>query len=281
MRVTELPGAGVNVAGLDLRGPVPQETIDRLEKLFRDRHLLVVREQSLTASDQVRVSGWFGPVRISPKGPVAYVSNTRPDGLVPEGPLPFHSDMSFTESPLLGLSLYAIEVPSHGASTLFANAAAAVGRLPEPTRKKLEGRRVLNIAGYGSNFSTRRQEADCDPHEPRTYHPAISPHPVTGTPVIRANGLSTAHVEGMAHDESEHVLQETFDILYSADNVYEHHWQVGDFVVFDNIAIHHARRDFDATEPRTLRRVVLDEREPFSVSPEVTALYERAARQSD
>jgi taurine dioxygenase len=276
MRVSELPGTGVEIGDLDLSGPLADSVVSRLRKLFHDRHLLVARGQTLTADTQVRVSGWFGPVRTSGKGPIGYVSNTRPDGLVPEGPLPFHSDMSFTESPLLGISLYAIEVPGHGASTLFADAAAAVGCLPESTREKLEGRRVLNIAGYGSNFNGRRPEADCDPHEPRTYHAAISPHPVTGTPVIRANGLSTAHVEGLGEEESEAVLQQVFDTLYDTRNVYEHHWQAGDFVVFDNIAVHHARRDFDANEARTLRRVVLDEAEPFAVSPEVAALYERA-----
>jgi taurine dioxygenase len=276
MRASELPGTGVEISDLDLSGSLVDGTVNRLRELFHDRHLLVARSQTLTADTQVRVSSWFGPVRTAGKSPIAYVSNTRPDGLVPEGPLPFHSDMSFTESPLLGISLYAIEVPSHGASTLFANAAAAVGCLPESTREKLEGRRVLNVAGYGSNFSVRRREVDCDPHEPRTYHPAISPHPVTGTPVIRANGLSTAHVEGLGEEESEAVLQQVFDTLYDSGNVYEHHWHAGDFVVFDNIAIHHARRDFDATEARTLRRVVLDEGEPFPVSPELAALYERA-----
>jgi len=276
VNVTELPGAGAEITGLDLSGPVAEGTLRHLKQLFRDRHLLVARGQTLGADDQIRVSSWFGPVRTSGNGPIAYVSNTRPGGLVPEGPLPFHSDMSFTESPLLGISLYAIELPSRGASTLFANAAAAVGRLPASTREQLNGRRVLNIAGYGSNFSVRRQEADCDPLEPRFLHPAISAHPVTGTPVIRANGLSTACIEGLPEDESEALLQQVFDTLYDTGNVYEHHWHVGDFIVFDNIAIHHARRDFDASEPRTLRRVVLDQGDPYPVSPELAALYQRA-----
>lgn len=276
MRVSELPGAGAEITDLDLSGPVPEGAVRLLRQAFDDRHLLLARGQTLTADDQVRVSGWFGTVRTSGKGPIAYVSNARPDGLVPEGPLPFHSDMSFTESPLLGISLYAIEVPSRGTTTLFANAAAAVDRLPGPVRERLDGRRVLNIAGYGSGFSGRRREADCDPDEPRTYHAAISPHPVTGTPVIRANGLATAHVEGLAEEDSEELLQQVFGTLYDTANVYEHHWQVGDFLVFDNISIHHARRDFDATEARTLRRVVLDEGEPFPVSPAVAELYKRA-----
>lgn len=280
MRVTDLPGAGAEIAGLDLSGPLAEGVVDRLRQLFRERHLLVARQQTLSEDDQVRVSGWFGPVRTSGKGPTGYVSNTRSDGLVPEGPLPFHSDMSFTETPLLGISLYAIEVPARGTSTLFANAAAAVDRLPRRARAQLEGRRVLNIGGYGSNFSVRRREADCDPLEPRAHHPAISAHPVTGIPVIRANGLSTAHVEGLADEESEEVLQQVFDALYDTANVYEHHWQVGDLVVFDNIAVHHARRDFDGTAARTLRRVVLAEGEPFAPGPEVDAMYARAGRPS-
>ena len=41
--------------------------------------------------------------------------------------------------------------------------------------------------------------------------------------------------------------------MYAPDNVYEHTWQVGDLLVWDNLALQHAR---DAVNGRrTLRRV--------------------------
>ncbi|MDA8044934.1 MAG: TauD/TfdA family dioxygenase [Actinomycetota bacterium] len=276
MRVELLPGTGALVTGVDLRRDPDLSGKAQLQRLYRDRHLLVFRDQDLTDERHVEVAGWFGPVRVTDRGAIAYVSNVRPDGLVPEGPLPFHSDMSFTESPLLGISLHAMEVPRSGASTLFANAEAAAAGLGPTLAGHLAGRSVRNIAGYGEGFRGRRKEADCDPHEPRFDHPAMGPHPVTGQMVLRINGLSSSHLVGLDYQESDRILEEVFAVLYGQENVYEHHWRVGDLVVFDNIAVHHARRDFDSAERRTLRRVVLDVRPPMEVDPEVAALYRQA-----
>ncbi len=185
MSTEVLSGAGALISEIDLdQDPTPGER-DRFRQLFRDRHLLVFRDQDLSPERQAEVTGWFGPVRSSPAGSVGYVSNVRPDGLVPEGPLPFHSDMSFTEHPLLGISLHALEIPSQGASTLFANAVVAVDSLPEAVRSALAGRRIVNVAGYGANFGTRRREWECDPLEPRAEHPAIDIHHLSGRPVLK------------------------------------------------------------------------------------------------
>lgn len=277
MNAEVLRGAGALITDLDLAGDVPDYVVARLRDLYRDRHLLIFRDQDLSAERQVEVTGWFGPVRVTADGAVGYVSNVRPKGIVPEGPLPFHSDMSFTDRPVLGISLYALEIPTSGGSTRFANASAAVARLPLATRAALEGRKVLNIAGYGANFSGRRKERDCDPAEPRAEHPAIDVHAGSGRPVFRINGLSTAHIVGMPEADSDRLLDDVFGCLYRDDNVHEHHWRVGDYVVFDNVAVHHARGDFDAGEARTLQRVVIDDAPRFEPSAEVEALYRAAS----
>jgi taurine dioxygenase len=280
MNVGVLDGAGAAISALDLRDDPPAEIVRQLQQTYRERHLLVFRHQALSPERQTEVSGWFGPVRVTENGSVGYVSNVRADGLVPEGPLPFHSDMSFTEHPLLGISLHALEVPDQGASTHFANAVEAVRRLPEPVQGVLADRKVLNIAGYGANFAHRRRESECDPLEPRTEHPAIDIHPTTGERVLRVNSLSTSHVVGMNESESEDVLCEVFKVLYAAGNIYEHNWRVGDFLIFDNIALHHARADFNSAERRTLQRVVLADHGQFEVSPDLLALYEKASHSS-
>ena len=280
MRFEFLSGAGALVSDIDLGEKPAVAELDNLQEVYRDRYLLVFRNQALSPERQVEVTGWFGPIRVSEDGSVGYVSNVRPDGIVPEGPLPFHSDMSFTEHPLLGISLHALEVPLQGATTLFANAVAGVQRLPRSVQHALTGRRILNIAGYGASFGTRRREWECDPLEPRAEHPAIDTHPSSGRPVLRLNALSTSHVVGMAEADSEKVLEQVIGVLYDPANVYEHHWQVGDLLIFDNIALHHARADFDSGERRTLQRVVLAEHGPMAVSPQLAALYDRAQQRA-
>jgi len=269
---------GALISEINLGSDVSPAEIETLQGLYRDRHLLVFRDQVLSPERQVEVTGWFGEVRTSGATAVGYVSNVRPDGIVPEGRLPFHSDMSFTEHPLRGISLYALAVPGSGGSTRFADAVGAVTRLPTALREGLWHRTVLNIGGYGANFTGRRKAQECDPLEPRAEHPAIAVHAETGRPVLRVNGLSTSHIVGLSEEESDRQLDTVLRCLYDPAYVYEHHWQVGDYLVFDNIAVHHARGDFDSSEPRTLQRVVLADHDRFEPGPELLALYRQAAQ---
>ena len=48
----------------------------------------------------------------------------------------------------------------------------------------------------------------------------------------------------MDRDESEKLLQEMFDIVEDPAIIYEHHWRVGDLVMWDNLACLHARTDW-------------------------------------
>jgi taurine dioxygenase len=45
--------------------------------------------------------------------------------------------------------------------------------------------------------------------------------------------------------------------LYAPGNRYEHHWEPGDLVVWDNVGLQHARGAVGRGAPRTLRRIVI------------------------
>ena len=48
-----------------------------------------------------------------------------------------------------------------------------------------------------------------------------------------------------------------FDVLYAADNTFEHDWRTGDLVVWDNLATQHARESVIRQGPeRSLRKVI-------------------------
>jgi taurine dioxygenase len=71
--------------------------------------------------------------------------------------------------------------------------------------------------------------------------------------VLYITAMQTDSIVGCSEDESEALLGACWSTLYAPDNVYEHFWQVGDLVVWDNLALQHAR---DAVQGRrTLRRV--------------------------
>ena len=71
----------------------------------------------------------------------------------------------------------------------------------------------------------------------------------------------SAKIEGFSHDESEDALNQLFDISEDPEIVYEHHWRIGDLVVWDNWCSIHARNDFPREEPRLMRRLTIEGRE--------------------
>ena len=69
----------------------------------------------------------------------------------------------------------------------------------------------------------------------------------------------TSRVLGLSSEESDAFLDELYGHLYAPDNVYTHHWQRNDVIIWDNIALHHGRpRAIDLDTPRHLRRQCID-----------------------
>jgi alpha-ketoglutarate-dependent taurine dioxygenase len=124
------PVTSVEVSGLDLRQPISEADAAELRAVF-DRHaLLVFREPSLDADSQRRLVEAIGPV----PEPAHYISNVEPDGYRPEYALLWHSDFAFTPHPLLGISLYALEIGEGCVPTRFASTAYGAATVPVSLR---------------------------------------------------------------------------------------------------------------------------------------------------
>ena len=67
----------------------------------------------------------------------------------------------------------------------------------------------------------------------------------------------TREIEGLPRQESDALLQMLFAHQEQPQFVYEHVWQVGDILMWDNRCTLHARTDFSAGERRLLRRVTI------------------------
>ncbi len=274
-RFTDLaPALGVEVHDVDVREPFTAEQIDSLREALDSRHLMVFRDQSLTPEQQLAFVARFGP--LCPERQLwSYVSNSRPDGIVREGALRFHSDFAFARQATLAISLYALEVPADGAPTIFANAARAATLLPESVTDRISHATVRNIYDFHWPDDQRIREHQMRPGMPRHDHALLAPHPRTGATVVQANEMHTDRVLGVEPAESEALLDTIFAVLYAEENRYEHRWRTGDLVLWDNIALHHGRPAFDTTEPRTLQRVALGNYTATELVPNLAELLGR------
>jgi taurine dioxygenase len=187
------------------------------------------------------------------------ISNIREDGkpigALPDGEMQFHTDQCHQETPAKASMLYAIEVPSVGGNTLFANAYLAYETLPDDIKRCIDGRRALNAYDYDTAATIRK--AEVPEGAPCYAHPVVRTHPATGRKALYVNRLMTRYIEGLDPKESEDLLTVLFDHQEQPQFIYEHVWRPGDILMWDNRCTLHARTDFSADERRLMRRVTI------------------------
>ena len=259
------PVLGAEILGVDLRDPISDSLKQNFLDTWHEHLVILLRNQILDEDSQVRFAETFGaPAKVTSgrafsmmHPPVMLISNIREDGkpigALPDGEMHFHSDQCHQETPAKATLLYAIEVPSKGGNTLFANAYSAYEALPEDLKQRIAGRCALNA--YTTDTTVR--SANYDDAKSSHWHPVVRTHPATGRKALYVNRLMTRAIEGLARDESEAILQRLFDHLEQPKFVYEHVWRPGDILMWDNRCTLHARTDFSSGERRLLRRVTI------------------------
>lgn len=256
------PALGVELVDADLRRPLAPGEADELRALFARHKLILARGQDLTDDEHLRVCDYLAPAH----RPIGYVSNTEVAGFHPEFRLLFHSDFAFTGYPLLGLSLHALELGAGAAPTRFANTERAIDELPASLRERLAALDMQVLAntvdGREDIYARTVRVPDDAPRDRyiRNTVPAIAAHRLTGAPFLFASEQQASHFVGISFDESDELLDTLFAHMYSSAFVYEHRWREGDLIVWDNIALQHARPENPRTVRRCLRRVTMSEK---------------------
>ena len=258
---------GVEAVGLDLREEIPDSVFEAIRDAWHRNCVILFRGQSLDEAAQVNFARRFGELgkvlhqhngRTSLPG-VMYISNIRENGqligALPDGEMYFHSDQCYIENPSVATMLYAMEVPSKGGDTIFANMFAAYDALSDEMKVRLEGLKALNVYDYQNAATVRGSE----PREgvPAWAHPVVRTHSATGRKALYLNRLMTHHIVGMDRAESDGLLDELFAHQEQERFIYAHVWKPGDLIMWDNRSSLHARSDFDASERRLMRRTVV------------------------
>jgi taurine dioxygenase len=273
----DLQPFGVEV-DLDLANELDPAVADELRDLLWHRHLLVFRRQTFTFEQQIALMKQFGPVHreddsasdygsSSNKVNTDYVSIDSEIGFLGAVQLAFHQDLAMAPQPLIALSLFAVDVEPDTTSTMFVDATDMYRGLSPELQHQLGGLESLHIfpsQGNGSRLrSTSAGGSPVDLSRPHTFHAVVMAHPVTGEKILFVNQLFTDHVVGLDDAASEELLSSIFERAYRPENIYEHRWDLGDLVLWDNLAVQHARGDQSHVTRRTLRRVVCGEQPTY------------------
>jgi taurine dioxygenase len=249
---------GAEILGFDFGNAANEEQTRLWHRALDQFQLLVFREVDLDPETQVAFLETLGATLIENETGRAYqfVSNTHEEGILGDESFAFHSDHAFMPDPIDFIALYAVEIPSAGTQTRFTNALAAARDLPEDRRADLaplRARHIIDPAAKSADIPVRRPRLSDD--LPHAYHPILSEHPRLREKILYVSEQQTDRIEDLTEEQSTELIESLFIHLYSPRYAYQHEWQKGDLVIWDNRALQHAR---DAVAPglsRTLRRV--------------------------
>ena len=273
---------GARITGVDLSQELDPEIVASIHKAWMDHQVLIFPNQDLTEDEQIRFARLWGefPKRdryeTRPEKDVAdksimLVSNIRengkPIGSLPDGEMMFHTDGAYDEHPYNYSMLYAVEIPSVGGTTMFANLYKAYETLPDDLKAKLSTCTALQR--YYSGTVQRGQHMGS--YSGEFSHPVFIEHNETGRTALYVSRLLTMRINELPEAESEEIINFLFDHSEKPEMYYEHVWSLGDFVMWDNRCLNHARTDFPETERRLLRRNVIQGVRPERARIDVAA----------
>jgi len=263
---------GTEVVGVDL-SRLDDATFTWIEGIFADHPVLVFRDQHLEPAQLAAFGGRFGhpqphileQYRHPDHAEVSYITNVDKTGGIDRFGVKrassWHTDETYEDAlPRLAI-LHALEVPSAGGGTMFADMQAAFDALPPVMQQRLEGLVGLHgrtdgpdaIRLYGEDYVRASARA-----RPERRHPAVKRHPVTGRRVLFVNPTHTHGFEGMSREDGVRLIEELRDHATRPEFVYYHRWRVGDVVMWDEIAtMHRGAGDSRPEERRIMLRTIV------------------------
>ncbi|MGH7087529.1 MAG: TauD/TfdA dioxygenase family protein [Stellaceae bacterium] len=258
------PAVGVAITGADLARPLTSELREAILGALLRHHVVVFPNQTPSREQQYAFAANFGAVE-PPRGAlkrhgVAHVlSNLDENGnpvarSSPAGNDHWHTDKPYNPVPPALTTLYAVELPPAGGDTAFANTALAYAALPDETKNRIAGLRVV----FSPKFVT-------DPRQrTRVDHPLVRTHPETGQRALYL-GNHAAGILGMGQTEGMALLDVLLAHATTPQFVYAHRWQVGDLLIWDNrVLLHRAVPNYDRSRHRRiLHRSIVTGTVPF------------------
>lgn len=260
---------GVELRDLDMTKPFDSDEVGVLREAFDNGGFVLVRGQKLADEDQDRFVKTLGELHTFRWGTqVEYLSNVIKDNpsLAGSRRLLFHNDGAYRDNIAAGTCLYAQDVSPTSPPTAFANTVRAYDNLPEDIKSKIDGLHAYNMFDTNHDDPEQRRMRLADYPEgadtsgvQATEHPIVIKVQHTGKKALFINEFNTSHIVeyGPHSEEGEELLQTLFAAIYAEDNIYTHHYENDDLVLFNNHAVQHARTGQVDHNPRTLRRLVL------------------------
>jgi len=262
MKIKKITPLGAEVSDIDLSNVLTESDHNLIKEAFLDNLVLIFKNQKLTPQDLLMVASVWGSPQ---QHPVFKGLEDHPEIIKIENfgskyhtNAHWHSDVTFEEEPPDATILYAIDVPSVGGNTLFANQYLAYDSLEGQLKEKLE-----NSVAVNTNKSVIFL-AGADPSLQKSVnHPVFRTHPETGKKALFVTQAFVERIEGLSDKESGEILIKLYSHASHERFRYEHKWHNGDMVVWDNRCVQHFAIHDHGDKIRTLHRITVSGSKPY------------------
>ena len=241
------PTIGAVVEGANLTSPI-YGPCDALRVALLEWKVLFFYDSVLTTEQHIAFARQFGNLEVHPFLPcksgypevlaITHGKDSKGEENV------WHSDVTWRAEPSLGSILRAVEVPSVGGDTLFADMYAAYDGLSAAVKAKIEGRNARHDFGYfriamrKKGMSTAQIE-EVDRNYPSVEHPVVRTHPETGRKALYVNAAFTRAIVGMETAESSTLLKHLFAQATIPEYQCRFRWRENTIALWDNRAVQH------------------------------------------
>ncbi len=266
------PRIGAVLEGVDLGGPLGDETVGLIRKALLDHRVVFFRNQRIDSAGQIAFAQRLGP--LTHAHPTLPSTEEVPelfdiDSRAGASANHWHTDVTFVERPPAFSVLRSVIIPPVGGDTLWANTVTGYEDLRPDLRTLADSLRAVHsngndygradVAARGGSLSEERlnhlKTFVSTVYE--TEHPVVRIHPETCEPALLLGGFAQRLV-GHPTYESLDILRTLQSYVVRPENTVRWRWRMGDVVVWDNRSTeHYAVADY-APQRRRTQRVTTD-----------------------
>ncbi|OBJ09068.1 taurine catabolism dioxygenase [Mycobacterium sp. 1482292.6] len=181
-----------------------------------------------------------------------------------KGSMFWHFDGSLQPLPNLATLLRAVQLSDTGGQTEFCNTYAAYEDLPDADKEAIAKLRVVHSAERSQYYVTPEMSYDevaFWQKSPTKACPIVWTHQSGRKSLLL--GATSDYVIGLPLEESRALLARLRDWATQPQYVYQHQWQPGDLLIWDNTGTMHRVLPYPADSGRLMHRTILAGEEPL------------------
>lgn len=181
-----------------------------------------------------------------------------------KGSMFWHFDGSLQPLPNLATLLRAVQLSDTGGQTEFCNTYAAYEDLPDADKEAIAELRVVHSAERSQYYVTPEMSYDevaFWQKSPSKACPIVWTHQSGRKSLLL--GATSDYVIGLPVEESRALLARLRDWATQPQYVYQHQWQPGDLLIWDNTGTMHRVLPYPADSGRLMHRTILAGEEPL------------------